>query len=79
MTPEERLAALAAAVRRLRDEPAALPQAIDEFTDIVEPETLLVRRRVVRPDDLFVGDFAFPNLQIVGAGSFPTARPGPRF
>jgi hypothetical protein len=68
MTPQERLSALAAAARRLVENPAALPQAIDDFVDIVEPETLLLRRRVVRPEDLFVGDFAFPNLRIAGTG-----------
>lgn len=68
MTPEERLAAIAATVRRLRAGPAGLPQAVDEFTGIIEPESLLLRRRVVRPEDLFVGDFAFPNLRIAGAG-----------
>lgn len=68
MTPQERLSALAAAVRRLADDPSAETQAIDDLIGIIQPETLLLRRRVVRPEDLFVGDFIFPNLRIEGAG-----------
>ncbi|ABD56455.1 hypothetical protein [Jannaschia sp. CCS1] len=68
MTPEERLSILAIAVRRLGQDPTALPQVIEAFATVIEPETLLLRRRIVRPDDLFVGDFTFPNLRVSGEG-----------